>query len=174
VVSAFIKSMRLGEVEDAFYWFQVMQEAGESYYRIARTLINFAYEDCYEDAAIMVSDACWRSMMAQKQQGLTGNTPFWWIDRLCRAMKFWECEEGRARERAWWKVADEIKGKGCKRPIPPYALDRHSHSGWKLAKEGGRFDERFSGNRWGRLNMCAAFERDGKLDPEGNPALKDK
>jgi len=173
VVSSLIKSMRLGNVEDSFYWFQVMQEAGESYYRLALTLITFAYEDCYEDAVIMVSDACWRSMMAQKQRGMSGNTPFWWIERLCRARKFWECEEGRERERIWWKVVDEIKNKGATRPIPPYACDGHSYTGWKMKREGKEFDERFSGTRWGRVNMCAMAERDGgKLDPDAEPVLK--
>ena len=170
VVSSLIKSLRLGDIESCYYWFQLMTAVGESYYHIARILINFAYEDCYEDSAIMISDACWRSMMIQKQRGMTGNTPFWWIDRLCRAKKFWECEEGRKREKIWWRVEDEIRLKGFTRPIPSWALDRHSFTAWKTKE----FDERFSGNRWGRLNMCAAFERDGKLDPEGKPALKDK
>jgi len=174
VVSSLIKEMRLGNIENAYYWFQVMIEAGESYYYVALTLINFAYEDCYDDHAIMISDACWRSMMAQKQKGLEGNTPFWWVERLCRATKFWETEEGREREKIWWKVYDEIKKKGAVRPIPPYACDRHSHTGWKQKNAGGNFDERFSGNRWGRVNMCAMYERDGCLDPKGEPVLKSR
>lgn len=172
VVSALIKEMRLGNVENAFYWYQVMIEAGESYYYLAITLINFAYEDGFEDAVTMISDACWRSMMSQKQRGMTGNTPFWWIDRLCRATKFWETEEGRAREKAWNKVTDEIKKKGATRTIPLYACDSHSHTGWKMKREGKDFDERFSGTRWGRVNMCVMYERDGKLDPEAEPGIK--
>lgn len=177
VVSALIKSMRLGGLEDAYYWIQVMQAAGESYYYMAITLIIFAYEDCYEDEVIMISDACWRSMMAQKQKGVQGdgaNTVIWWVNRLCRARKFWECEEGRYREKMWYKVTDEIEADGCKRALPSYALDSHSYSGWKIKREGGEFDERFSGHREGRANMCAMYERDGKLDPDAEPAIKQK
>jgi len=165
VVSALIKSMRLGKVEEAFYWLQTMQAAGESWFHIAVTLTNFAWEDCLDDMAIVVADVGYRTLLATK--GRNENVPFYVVERLCRATKFWETEEGRTRERLWWKVEDEIKEKGFTRPIPSWALDRHSWSAWKTKK----FDERFSGTREGRLNMVAMYEQDGRLDPDGEPAL---
>ena len=157
-VSALIKSMRLGKVEDAFYWLQVMQ-ACESWFHIAVTLTNFAWEDTVDPMAVLVADVGYRTLLATK--GRNENVLFWLVECMCRATKFWETEEGRTRERLWWKVEDEIQEKGFTRPIPSWALDRHSWSGWKTRK----FDERFSGNREGRLAMCAMQERLGRLDP---------
>ena len=161
VVSALIKSMRLGKVEDAFYWLQVMQ-ASEGWFHIAITLTNFAWEDTVDPMAVLVADIGYRTLLATK--GRNENVLFWLVDYMCRATKFWETEEGRIRERLWWKLEDEIKEKGFTREIPPYALDRHSFTAWQTRK----FDERFSGNREGRLAMCAMQERLGKLDPDSN------
>jgi len=172
VVSTLIKEMRLGNLERVYYWYMVLREAKEPYSYIGNILIRFTWEDCYGMEIICYSGEAWRAWMATK--GKDENIIYSWLEKLTRAEKFWESDAGRYRERVWWEVEDRIEKNGFTLEIPPYALDRHSTTGWRIQREGGSFDERFSGTREGRLNMCAAFERDGKLDPEGKPALKDK
>jgi len=172
VVSWLIKSMRLGDIDNAFYAFKVMVDANESYHYFSRLMIRFCYEDCWGAEALLVSDACWRSMMIQKQKGMRGNTPYFWIRHLTFSPKFWEIEEGRKAERAWWAIEDEVKARGFTREVPRFALDSHSRTGWEVKKETGRFpDCRFGGTRYGRLSMCDMYARLGRLDPNTCPRM---
>jgi replication-associated recombination protein RarA len=163
VVSALIKSIRLGRLEDALYWSRVMEAAGEStWFHFAVTMTNFAWEDCLDPMANVLADVAYRTLRAKKRWD--ENISFTIIDYLCRCRKFWECEDGVAREEAWYKIEDEIEQKGFTREIPSWALDRHSFTAWQTRK----FDDRFSGTREGRAKMIKAYQEHGKLETDAS------
>ncbi|MEW6613911.1 MAG: hypothetical protein AB1401_00345 [Thermodesulfobacteriota bacterium] len=159
VISALIKEMRLGNVENALYWLQVTQEAGDSWWYIGRRLLIFTYEDCFGVEAAIYSNAAWQALNFTKD---SENILFAWVERLCKLTKFWEVEDGQEREWAWHRGRKDIES-GKYRPIPSYAKDRHSKSGWDEVKAGGSFDERFSGTLSGRINMIKQFKLNGCL-----------
>lgn len=128
-------------------------------------MTNFAWEDCYDPMANVLADVAYRTMRGKK--GWDENITFSIIDYLCRCRKFWECPEGVARENVWYRIEDEIEEKGFTRPVPLWACDRHSRTGWELFKAENRpFDDRFSGTREGRAKMIEAYQKHGRLDPD--------
>lgn len=167
VISAWIKEMRLGNVNEAFYWLNVMLEAGESSEYIAKRLVIFSAEDAFDPQALQIGGAIAAASAANM---LDSNWLWQGTYWMCKARKFWECPEGRDEyERTSHKVMDELaegKRTECsekKRPIPSYALDTHTRRGKAMARS-GRMDDRFSGTIEGRKKMMANFERNGKLD----------
>jgi len=159
VMSALIKEMRLGNLEESMYWGVVMAEAGDAW-NLCRRLLIFSFEDGFGEKVQIYSTACWQAYQAIRDD----NIWFAWIERLCKATKFWQIPEGEEREAAFDKVEKEFK-EGKRRPIPDYAKDGHCKAGYQMKKEKGYMDNRFSGNSYGRWNMIRMHKRLGKLDP---------
>ena len=157
VVSAWIKSMRLGLVEDALWWLYVMWEwlrLPEDY--ILKRLAIFAHEDAFGPEASLYAAA---GIVCAKASRNDQNITFALTEYMCRATKFWEVPEGRERERLAANVEADL-AKQVIRPIPPYALDAHTRRGRKQGP-----DNRFSGTDEGRMNMVETYEREGTLEP---------
>ncbi len=161
-LSAWIKSMRLGDVEAAFYWLALMLEELEvPVGRLARRLGIFGVEDVFDLAvgARLAALALGLRFGMVDANALWQGT--WWA---CRAKKFWEGDEGREYERLAWQALDEVKG-GQLRPVPSYALDGHTKRGRARRQEGLPVDGRYSGDRHGRTFMVEQYLRLGRLDP---------
>ena len=166
VMSALIKEMRLGNLNEAMYWGRVMEEA-EDTWNLCRRLLIFAFEDGFGEKVQIYSVACWQAYMAIKDD----NIWFAWLERLCRATKFWEMAEGEVRESAYDK-ADRALKDGDRRPIPDYAKDGHCKAGYEMKAKKGYMDNRFSGDEFGRWQMIRMHKRLGKLDPNDKESLK--
>ncbi len=166
VMSALIKEMRLGNLDEAMYWGRVMEEAGDVW-NLCRRLLIFAFEDGFGEKIQIYSVACWQAFMAIKDD----NIWFAWVERLCKGRKFWEVAEGEVRESAYDKADKDIKA-GKRRPIPDYAKDSHCKAGYEMKAEKGYMDNRFSGNEFGRWQMIRMHKRLGKLDPDDGESLK--
>jgi putative ATPase len=167
VVSALIKDMRLGNQEGAMYWARVMEEAGDLS-KLCRRLLIFAFEDGFGEQIQMYSAACWQAWQAVRDN----NIWFAWVERICRATKFWEVREGEEREKAYDKADRELK-EGKKRPIPDYAKDMHCKAGYEMKKEKGYMDTRFSGDDYGRWQMIQMYKKLGRLDPADGESLEE-
>lgn len=162
-VSAWIKAMRLGDVEAAFYWLALMLEELEvPVGRLARRLGIFGVEDVFdlEVAARLAALALGVRFGMLDANGLWQGTWF-----ACRARKFWESDEGREYEQLSWQALDAVKN-GAARPVPSYALDMHTKRGRARRQEGLPVDGRYSGDRAGRAFMVEQYRRLGRLDPE--------
>ena len=166
VVSAWIKEMRIGNIENAFYWTRVILKdlnLGLGY--ILRRLAIFAFEDAYgPEPAMFVAAAiaCANATRSKWRPEGDGNIPLVLVEYMCRCPKFWEVEEGRQREVLFKKTREEFHN-DPPREIPPYALDKHTKAGRALGERG---DNRFSGHYEGRAMMIRMFEALGKLDPD--------
>ena len=165
VVSAWIKEMRIGNIENAFYWTRVILKdlnLGLGY--ILRRLAIFAFEDAYgPEPAMFVAAAiaCANATRSKWRPEGDGNIPLVLVEYMCRCPKFWEVEEGRQREALFKKTREEFKN-SPPREIPSYALDVHTKAGRRMRDEA---DCRFSGNFAGRAHMIRMFKALGKLDP---------
>lgn len=166
VMSALIKEMRLGNLNEAMYWGRVMEEAGDAW-NLCRRLLIFSFEDGFGEGVQIYSAACWQAFAAIRDD----NIWFAWVERLCRATKFWEVPEGEERETAYDKADKELKA-GKRRPIPDYAKDCHCKAGYEMKAEKGYMDNRFSGDGYGRWQMIRMYKRLGKLDPRDKESLK--
>lgn len=165
VMSALIKEMRLGNLDEAMYWGRVMEEAGDTW-NLCRRLLIFSFEDGFGEKVQIYSAACWQAFAAIRDD----NIWFAWIERLCRATKFWEVPEGAERENAYDKADKSLKA-GERRPIPDYAKDCHCKAGYQMKAEKGYMDNRFSGDGYGRWHMIRMQKRLGKLDPNDKESL---
>ena len=166
VMSALIKEMRLGNLNEAMYWGRVMEEAGDAW-NLCRRLLIFSFEDGFGEKVQIYSAACWQAYQAIKDD----NIWFAWIERLCKAKKFWETPEGEEREAAYDKADKSLKA-GERRPIPDYAKDCHCKAGYQMKKEKGYMDNRFSGDGYGRWHMIRMQKKLGRLDPNDKESLK--
>lgn len=166
VMSALIKEMRLGNLEEAMYWGKVMEEAGDVW-NMCRRLLIFSFEDGFGEKVQIYSTSCWQAYQAVRDN----NIWFAWLERLCRSTKFWEVPEGEEREAAYNKAEKEL-GAGKRRPIPDYAKDCHCKAGYQMKREKGYMDNRFSGDDYGRWNMIRMHKKLGKLDPNDKASIK--
>lgn len=161
VVSALRKSVKLGDEENAIYWTHVVLTfGGKSAPRmLARQLWIMAAEDV-DDTAIVL-----RAAAVYQMAGVVTETDHlvFLVAAMCRARKWWEHAEGRETDRLWSKAVGDLKREP--KPIPSYALDRHTRRGWELKRQGVPFDDRFSGTDVGRAKTAYLFQRDGRLDP---------
>ncbi len=166
VVSAWIKEMRLGNVEDALYWTEVILEElklGHKY--LMRRLAIFAFEDAMDSDFVQyvaAGLACCPVTRSRYAPEGDANIGYALVEAACRASKFWETQEGRDRERAWAKVERDLQN-GVRKGIPTYGRDMHTQAGRALK---GEADNRFSGDDRGRENMCVRYERFGDLRVE--------
>jgi hypothetical protein len=163
VRSALRKEIKLGDLDAAMYWANVMISEGgtEGRANLAKQLFIMATEDCYGDAVYL------RAAMTMQMQNKVGETDslYFLVGSMCRAPKWWETEEGRAVDRAWARAIGDYRDPERRREIPPYALDRHTRRGWAIKRATGWWDDRFSGTTLGRAKTMWLFKRDGRLDP---------
>ena len=165
VVSAWIKEMRIGNIENAFYWTRViLKDLNLGLRYVLRRLAIFAFEDAWgAEPAMYVAAAieCAGATRSKWSPEGDGNIPLVLVEYMCRCKKFWEVEEGRRREAMYGKTREEFKD-GEPREIPSYALDIHTREGRRRGEDA---DCRFSGNYAGRAHMIRMFNALGKLDP---------
>lgn len=168
-VSAWIKEMRLGNVEEAMYWCAVLLNVYDSNLGcIGRRLDIFAAEDAYGPEAYQTGAA----MAILCDKGCY-EAAFFGTAYMCKANEWWEHKSGIrecfGRGDAEWKArVDKQEGKI---KAPSYALDGHTRAGMR---KGDRMDDRFSGDWEGRIQTLAMYRQHGELSPDhGRPTLND-
>jgi hypothetical protein len=165
VVSAFIKELRLRNRAAALIWMMQLSRSDNSQLSVLRILRTFLIEDCVgvEPLQLALSLNLSDGMEHNHDMDNVAGRIFDYI-MLDSTKRFWETEEGREAERAYWKAHDDLLvhiQEGSYPPIPEYALDVHTAKG----REAETPPFRYSGTREGRLSMCAEFERLGRLSP---------
>jgi replication-associated recombination protein RarA len=163
VLSALRKSIKLGDVEQALYWLNVVLEFGGNAAQatVARQLWVVAAEDCDDPMVVLRAHAVF-AMAGRVSE--TDHLMFL-TAQMCRARKWWSTPEGRATDRAWSKAVGDLRDPERRREIPVWALDRHTRGGWERHRAGLAMDDRFSGTDRGRAKTSYLFQRDGRLDP---------
>jgi hypothetical protein len=163
VRSALRKEIKLGNLDAAIYWANVMISQGgtEGRTNLVKQMFIMATEDCYGDAVFL------RAAMTLQVQNKVGETDclYFLVAAMCRAEKWWESDEGRAVDLAWARAIGDYEAPERRREIPSYALDRHTRRGWAIKRSTGEWDDRYSGTDLGRQKTVFLFRRDGKLDP---------
>lgn len=159
VVSAFIKSMRLGNVEDALYWLRVMRKANEEKNYIVRRLICFAGEDAFGPESLSIAS---HLVNTHGWEGGDWNLIEQACVHLTKCVKWWESEFGVSWKKAEMKNERLLK-LGKFKPIPRYAMDSHCKSGWTLGDQGEYMENRMSGDGNGIAKRIDSFERHGKF-----------
>lgn len=173
VLSSLRKEIKLGRLDEAVYWAQVIltksekPETGQK--TLAKQLWIMASEDMYSTEVTI------RAFIALETAGKVRETDqfIFLVALMCRAPKWWETGEGRAVDIAWAKAEGDLKDPDKNHKIPSYALDRHTRRGWEIFKKTGDFDDRFSGTDLGRQKTVFLFKRDGKISPDGKLDKKD-
>ena len=169
-VSAWIKSLRLGRLEDAFYWLNVMAKYYDEWY-VARRMAAFAGEDCWDQQAIVLTSALW-TLVDRKAPDIWNHINFtnWY---LCQCPKFWNTDGGIEFYRMFIDLEKRFKddGEGGIEPeeVPSWAIDMHTATGREAAKnkEWDKVDQRFSGTEVGIYSRILMWKRLGRLDPDG-------
>ena len=165
VISALRKEIKLGRVEDAIYWTNVIltHASGTPTTKqktVAKQLWIMAAEDL-DDPGIVL-----RAFAVYQMSGQVSETDhiFYLVAAMCRAPKWWETETGREANRLWQKAIGDLK----KNPkeIPSYAVDQHTARGAMMKRAGQRVDDRFSGTDIGQQKTQYLFQRDGSLSPD--------
>lgn len=160
VLSALRKEIKLGDVEAAVYWLNVLlTHGGKSGPAIAGKQLWIVAAEDVDDPAIVLRAFAVHSMASRVPE--TDHLVFL-VAAMCRAPKWWQTEDGRAVDRAWSKAIGDLKR--SPREVPTYALDRHTRRGWERLRAGIRFDDRFSGTDLGRAKTAYLHARDGRLD----------
>ena len=163
VISALRKSIKLGDFGEAAYWLQVVLEHGgtQAQYTAAKQLWIVAAEDVDDPLVVL------RSYVVFQMSGQVTETDhlFALVAQMCRAQKWWSTPEGREWDREWSRAVGDLRDPERRRPMPVWALDRHTRGGWERHRAGERMDDRFSGTDLGRAKTAYLFERDGRLDP---------
>ena len=160
VVSALIKDMRLGKVEDALYWIKVMRKANEPKNYVVRRLVAFAGEDAWGQEGFRIA--------SDLVTTFNWEPPYDWniVEQaavmLTKCVKWWEVEDGIAWKKAEMKNQELLKIERLKKPVPHYALDEHTKRGWQL-KDKGQMDNRMSGDGNGIAKRIDSFEKHGKF-----------
>lgn len=166
VVSIWIKAMRLGDIQAALYWTQVMvNELRIDMRYLFRRLAIFAFEDAYDPGFaqhVAAGMACAEASRSRFSPHGDSNIPYGLVEAACRAKKFWECPEGRERERLW-AAAEALYASRVEVDMPTYAIDMHTKAGRAMKDDA---DCRFSGDQHGRVNMCVRYEIFGSLRPD--------
>lgn len=162
-VSAWLKCMRLGAVDEAFFWASVVFEKGGRALLpyMGRRLGEFGVEDAYGPEAAHMGQVYEALCKAGHWQAVWTGTEY-----MCRAPKWWESEEGRDFDRRWQeslKKAKEAVASGQLR-YPSFALDVHTRMGQAVQRKYGEHDDRYSGTWEGRAFHSGQFLRLGHLD----------
>lgn len=168
-VSAWIKSLRLGRLQDSMYWLNVMSNTQNTYY-IALRMATFAGEDCWDTQSILLTNAL-IDMVERKVPDIWNHLYYvnWY---LCRCKKVWEDEGGVEVMRELLNVEKrcvmDSNKKVVPEQIPPWATDLHTSLGVIAAREGrwNMVDRRFGGELVGILTRVLMFKKHGKIDHE--------
>ena len=168
-VSAWIKSLRLGRLEDSMYWINVMSNDMSTYY-IALRMATFAGEDCWDPQSIVLTNSLLN--MVEKKVPDIWNHLYYVNWYLCTCPKVWETAGGVDVMRTLLAiekrcVMDENK-KVIPEAIPLWATDLHTTIGREAAREGrwGAVDRRFGGELVGILTRVLMFKKHGMIAPE--------
>jgi hypothetical protein len=162
VLSAFRKSVKLDRPEEAIYWLTVLLEFGgkPATKTAAKQLWIMAAEDV-DDPQIVL-----RAFAVHQMTGTVPETDhlYFLTAAMCKARKWWEWPDGQLVDHWWAKALGDLRRDP--RPVPPYALDRHTRRGWQRMRSGQGFDDRFSGSEVGRMKTLWLYLRHGRLDPD--------
>lgn len=166
VVSALVKEIRLGNVEDALYWFTVMVQGKAGLQYIARRLMIESQESCLGAEPAIYASSVYNIVSVGGDHAQ--DALFQLVVYLCKAEKTFSSEEMRDYIKHWYKVDKDIikikKGESNQiKPIPRYALDVHTRRGSQMKKEGKEIDERFSGSEKGIYSMMTLYEKNGRI-----------
>jgi replication-associated recombination protein RarA len=163
-ISALRKDIKLGKIEDAFYWLNILLTYGEHGAKTAaKQLWVMAAEDIDDDSVVM------RAFAVYQMTGKVTETDhlFFLVAKMAQARKWWEHPDGVMVDYLWAKAEGDLKNHP--KSIPSYALDEHTAKGARAKKLGNAIDNRFSGHNYGRQQTAFLFERDGRLDPDLYP-----
>lgn len=160
VVSAFRKSIKLNDQQNAIFWLQVMIDFGDKAGKktAAKQLWIMAAEDC------MDQDVTMRAGLVYQMIDVVGETDqlYFLTVQMCEAPKWWETDHGRRVTEMWAKAEGDVRrdkaamavGGKLSHEVPSYAKDRHTSYGWETMKKFGWWDDRFSGTWMGRLKSA--------------------
>ncbi|MFH0989908.1 MAG: hypothetical protein V1799_07825 [bacterium] len=168
-VSAWIKALRLGRLQDSMYWLNVMSNTMNNYY-IAMRMAVFAGEDCWDDRAMNLTASL--LIMTEKNVPDIWNHFYFVNAYLCRCTKGWEDPLGVEVIRELLNVEKRCVMDSNKKivpePIPSWAVDFHTSLGNQFRAEGRweLIDRRFGGEMVGILTRVLMFKKHGKIDPE--------
>ena len=128
----------------------------------ARQLLIVASEDVYDESVMIRAQVVHMTVQVVSET----DALYFLVARMCEpeVPRWWESEQGREVDRLWSASIGELKS--SPRPIPSYALDRHTRRGWQVKREEGWFDDRFSGTDLGRCKTSYLFLRDGEIGPD--------
>lgn len=170
-VSAWMKSVRLGRLEDSMYWLNIMTCVGQlSDYYIGMRMAAFAGEDCWDVIAVVLTSAL-QTMIDRHVPDIWNHIYFvnWY---LCNCPKFWSHEGGVEVQRTLMTVQKRFKddGHGGIEPeeIPSWSQDLHTIAGREAAaaKEWDKVDRRFGGDEVGIVTRILMYKRLGQLSPD--------
>lgn len=163
-VSALIKSMRFGNFEKASYWFIVLQENNMSGKYLAKRLVIFAAEDCFEQELIVLANTVYQMYLME-----AGNDNMLWqvLYRCCKSKKFWEVEQGLEYELTINKAIRRFTQQGIEL-TPTWAIGKHTKRYYELQSQGkyNETDIRFSGDDFGRLFMIRMYQKYGRISAD--------
>jgi hypothetical protein len=160
VVSAFRKEIKLGDIENALFWLHVILTfAGKGGPRLAAKQLWIQAAEDIDDPVVVL-----RAAAVYQMAGTVSETDhlFFLVAHMCRARKWWQHHEGRQVDELWSKAVGDLKRDP--KPIPSYALDRHTRRGWDIFQQTHEWDDRFSGTDVGRMKTLYLYKRDGRLD----------
>jgi hypothetical protein len=154
----------LDRPEDAVYWLHVLLEFGgrQAQRTAAKQLWVMAAEDIDDTQIVLRAYAVFQ---------MAGHVPerdhlVFLVAAMCSARKWWEHPEGQLTDHWWAKAEGDLRDPTRRKPIPTYALDRHTRRGWERLRAGLGFDDRFSGTEVGRMKTLWLFTRRGRLAAE--------
>ena len=157
VISSMHKEIRRGDVEAAQYWLEVLYQAGESGYYLSRYLWIVAAEDVDDLEVQQYACQVFIAHCHYKQVELHHLLNL--LDRLCKAPKKWETDRGCELELREKRIRDEVRaamaGERDPRPIPEYALDKHTAAGAARIRRGLPVDQRWSGSWEGVMHRIS-------------------
>ena len=164
VLSALRKEIKLNRPEDAIYWANVILTFGEKAgpATLAKQLWIMAAEDIDDPMIVLRAFAVFQMVKTVPES----DHLFYLVGAMCKARKWWEHEDGREVDSLWAKAIGDLSVAERNKPIPSYALDRHTRRGWAIFKKNGDFDDRYSGTELGRQKTVYLFRRDGQIGPD--------
>lgn len=148
VLSALRKTIKLGLKEEAIYWLNVIVTKAErgGPKMAAKQLWIMAAEDIDDQAVVMRAFAVFQMASAVQET----DHLFFLVAQMCDAPKWWQTAAGREVDRLWSKAIGDLRTDP--KPVPWYALDRHTRRGWDLRrKQDGQWNDDWSGTDEGRL-----------------------
>ena len=168
IISYFIKSLRIGDKEQAITALWILLNEGMSQWYIAKKLVQFASEDAVGAEAFLYAQGVFQliSTVKEEENSLARLTLY-----LCDAPKQWESEEESKWEVQRIHIRERIKNqyKIGEKPLelPSYTWDCYTAKGKAALKRGEQIDRRISGVIEATGLFCrAAYLLHGRLSPQ--------